>query len=70
MMPEGEALSCCRPQLLVRRRGLSLTEYGAVDARAAKRLRVGGGAGGAEDAAAPLPLGLAELEEYEAFEEE
>jgi hypothetical protein len=47
-----------------------MTRYGAVDARAVKRLRVGGGAASEDGAqAATLPLGLEELEEYEAFEE-
>jgi hypothetical protein len=33
-------------QFLVRRRGLDLTKYGTVDARKAKRMRIGGAGGG------------------------
>lgn len=43
-------------QYLVKRRGLDITEYGVVDARAAKRQRLGGD--DAEAAACPLPLEL------------
>jgi hypothetical protein len=48
---------------VVKRKGLDYTEYGLVDARAAKRQRL------APDApdAAPCPVNLAMVEEYESF---
>ena len=73
-------LPTCRPlrspllppsprQLLARRRGLDLTQYGAVDEAAAKRLRLGGAADGA--ARAPLPDGVQEqLDDFENFTDE
>lgn len=66
------ALSPAAPspcQLLARRRGLDLTQYGAVDEAAAKRLRLGGAADGA--ARAPLPDGVQEqLDDFENFTDE
>ncbi|KAL4448032.1 hypothetical protein ABPG75_005251 [Micractinium tetrahymenae] len=47
---------------VVLRRGLGLTEYGLVDAAAVKAQRLGG-----DESAAPCPVGLAQLDEYEAF---
>jgi hypothetical protein len=56
-------------QYLVKRRGLDLTQYGKVDARAAKRQRFEGVTGdkGSAGSSSSMPVLLEMVDEYEGF---
>ena len=58
---------CCCMQYLVKRKGCDYTDYGIVDAQAAKRQRLAASADSTADTAPVCPVSLAQVDDYEVW---
>jgi hypothetical protein len=63
--PAGTSPLCCCMQYLVKRKGCDYTDYGVVDAQAAKRQRLAASADSTADTAPACPVSLALVDDYE-----